>query len=307
MTATDSAPPPPLSQYAAKASPYPPVKAWKGSVVGVLEILKPAFEGTVHILDDGIETMTVASPGFLTNRIFDFRKTLLAWPSGVPSEAISQKIKHRFGLRQINGLRLFGMQSQSSFFNQFADQSQCGLDLGMAPAKNHKIICVPDHPISRLGHRNINRVEEEVGKQRTDDSPLRCTAFRSPSIHFIKDVYFEKCLQQLKHSPIRNVFADLIHEQIVRDAVKVGPDVRIHYMDAPGLKELLDLSKGILAPALRSKPVAPRYKFPLEDWFYGHTQGRLHHSIPHCGGIPSGLLSLLPGLSIYTRRIFLGR
>ena len=171
VAATDSTLLPPFPQYTAKTPAYPPVKAWKGASIGVLEIFKPAFEGLVHILDYGFKTMAVASPSLPAYRLFDFRKTLLAWPSSIPREAISKKIEPGFGLRQIHGLRFFGMQSQSSFFNQFADQSQCGLGFDKAPAKNHEIICVPDHPVSRLDHRTIDRVEEEVGKQRTDDSP----------------------------------------------------------------------------------------------------------------------------------------
>ena len=123
------------------------------------------------------------------------------------------------------------------------------------------------------------------------NGPLRCTAFGCPSVHSIKDVYFEEGFQQFEHAPVRNVFANFMHKQLVRDTVKVGPDIRIHYMDVSGFKGLLDLSKGILAPAIWSKTIAPRQKFPLKDRFYGHAQCRLHHTVPH-GGYPKWPLIL---------------
>src|SRR5208337_3915411 len=154
VSATDSALLPPFPQYTAKASAYPSVKAREGMSIGVLEVFKPAFEGLVHILDYGFKTMAVASPGLSAYRIFDFRKTLLARPSSVPREAISEKIKSAFGLGQIGDFRLAGMQIQTSFLNQFADQLQRRLCFSMALAENHKIICISHHPEPCLGHRN---------------------------------------------------------------------------------------------------------------------------------------------------------
>ena len=154
--ATDSALFPPFSQNTAEASAYPSVKARKSANIGVFEIFKPAFEGLVHILDNGFKTMAVASPGLLAYRIFDFPKAFLAWPSGDPRKAISKKIKPGFGLGQIGDFSLAGMQTQTSFLNQLADQLQRRLCFSRTFAENHKVSSPGESHPQALSEPDVN-------------------------------------------------------------------------------------------------------------------------------------------------------
>jgi hypothetical protein len=225
VSATDSTLPLPIAQNAAKAPAYPSVKAGKGASVGVFEIFEPACDGPVHIFDNGLKTMAVAPPGLHAYGILDLRKTLLAWPHGVPGEAIPQKIKSSPRLRQVNGFGVVRMQEQAPFLNQLADRGQRRLCFFRAFAEEHKIICISDHLVSGLGRFTIDRVEEQVGKQRADYDPLRGAALRGPSIHSVKDVCLEKDFRQFEHSPVGKMLADLLHKQVVRDAVKQNHDI----------------------------------------------------------------------------------
>jgi hypothetical protein len=42
--------------------------------------------------------------------------------------------------------------------------------LSFVLAQDHEIIRISDHPVPRLGHCNINRVEVKIGEQRAYDS-----------------------------------------------------------------------------------------------------------------------------------------
>jgi hypothetical protein len=117
-----------LRRRGAQSSAYPSVKSRKGASIGVFEMLKPAFDSLVNIMDYEFKTMSIASPGLEAYRLFDFRKTLFAWPSSIPGEVISKKIKPTLRLRQVGDFSFLQMQKQSFFFNQPADHRQDATD-----------------------------------------------------------------------------------------------------------------------------------------------------------------------------------
>src|ERR1700690_1206892 len=285
VATTDATPFPfePLAQYTAKTPSDPSINGREGLFASMFEVCKPSNKSSVHIQDDRFKAVTVASPGFIADCVPEFRDALLPRPPWVPIESVSQEVECFTAFREINDLRLVRMQGQSSLLNQSIHQGERGLSFTLVLAQDHKIIRISDHPIPRFGHCKINRVEVQVGEQRAYYRPLRRTAFRSPAVHCVKNIRFEKAFQQFEHTPVRDIFADLFHEQVVRNTVKIGFYVRIHHMDKSGLKKPVHFPKGILTSESWPESKAHRRKLPLEDGLHYQAQSALDHPVTHAG------------------------
>ena len=172
-TTTYAAPFPfaPFPQYAAKTLPNPPVNRPVGSFAGMFEVFKPTLKGFVYIRNDLFKTVTVAPLGLVADCIPEFPDTLLPGITRAPIESVSEKIKSPASFREINDLGLVRMQLQPFVFDQLAHQGECAPCFIQGLAQDHEVVRIPDHPITRLGHCKINRVQIQVGKQRVYKPP----------------------------------------------------------------------------------------------------------------------------------------
>src|SRR5690606_32840616 len=98
-----------------------------------------------------------------------------------------------------------------------------------------------------------------------------------------QDILFEKRFDQGQHSTVRDVPAHFSQKLSVRNAVKVGSEVRVHNMIIPLLKKPLNLPERILTSATGAKPVTASDKLLLKDRFDHKPKGRLDDSIPYAG------------------------
>ena len=80
-------------KYAAQAHAYPGVQRSKGCVMAVFEILKPALKGPIDIRYNREETMTISTPGLVTDRILEFLLALTPGPAHAPFKMIAQKVE----------------------------------------------------------------------------------------------------------------------------------------------------------------------------------------------------------------------
>ena len=81
-----------LAEDTAQTHPDPRVEDGKRAVA-VFEILQPAPERAVDVVDDDREAVPVRAPRFLTHRVFELLATLLTHPPMVALEMIAKKIK----------------------------------------------------------------------------------------------------------------------------------------------------------------------------------------------------------------------
>jgi hypothetical protein len=65
------------SEDAPQATPYPLVKARKGSPITMLEVFKPSPKRAVHIGNNAFQRVPVGSPRFRPNGFLQLGKTLL--------------------------------------------------------------------------------------------------------------------------------------------------------------------------------------------------------------------------------------
>ena len=59
----------------------------------VLEVLKPASQGPIQVGDDGLQALSVVTPGLGSNRVFELVQALLARPTLARFEVVTQKVK----------------------------------------------------------------------------------------------------------------------------------------------------------------------------------------------------------------------
>ena len=129
----------------------------------------------------------------------------------------------------------------------------------------------------------VQRVEVEVAQQRADHRPLRTAAFRSPGGHPLQDSLAEKALHQREHAAVRDLFAEALQQEGVRDRVEIALQVGVHHIGVAGLQQGIDATQGVFGAAARAEAVALLGKFPLEDRLQHVSHRRLHHPVLNRG------------------------
>src|SRR5439155_16833180 len=82
-----------LAQDTPQPHPHPGVQRSEGAAMTMFEILKPAPQRAIDVLDDHPQTMALGASRLGTNRVFKLPETLLPRPLQAPLEVIPQKVK----------------------------------------------------------------------------------------------------------------------------------------------------------------------------------------------------------------------
>src|SRR6516162_9608339 len=133
----------------------------------VLEVLKPASQGPVQVREDGLQALSVVTPGLGPNRVLELVQALLAGPTFAACEVITQEVKAAV-LRGVHHPCLDRVQGQSHGRGPVPHPFQRLLSGYLSPAKYHEVVRI-SHPLDPLlGHEMVERVEIDVRQQRAD-------------------------------------------------------------------------------------------------------------------------------------------
>ena len=134
--------------------------------MAVLKISKPALQGSVQIDDGGRQALPVRAPGLGPNRVSKFPLTLPARPSLALLEMVTEKIEApRLG--GIHDSRLDRMQRQSGLRRPPSHLFQRLLSFRLRATQHHEVVRVPHHLDALLRHRVVERIQIDIGQQRT--------------------------------------------------------------------------------------------------------------------------------------------
>jgi hypothetical protein len=253
--ATDPATLGALAKNRAQATADPAVYGRKGPPITMFEVPEPTAQSRVDVGYDDCQTVAIASFSLCPEGVLEFLQALLAGPTGATLKMIAEEIKTQATNRGINQPCLSGMQTQILGCGQLLHKAKRFFGFCMASAQDDKVIGIPHHVETCLGHGNIDRVQIQIGKQRADHCSLGSPFLRSPLSQSFQNVLLKEGLYQGQHSTVCNVFANFIHELDVRDAVKVSFKVSVYDMDESCLKKPCNFPEGILAPALWSESI----------------------------------------------------
>ena len=81
------------AQQATQPHAHPFVQGDEHESTTVLEVLKPASQGPVQVREDGLQALSVVTPGLGPNRVLELVQALLAGPTLAACEVITQEVK----------------------------------------------------------------------------------------------------------------------------------------------------------------------------------------------------------------------
>src|SRR6516164_8429792 len=81
------------AQQATQPHAHPFVQGDEHESTTVLEVLKPASQGPVQVREDGLQALSVVTPGLGPNRVLELVQALLAGPTFAACEVITQEVK----------------------------------------------------------------------------------------------------------------------------------------------------------------------------------------------------------------------
>jgi len=160
----------PVAQDAAQAHAHPAVQRGEGEFMAVFKIAKPALQGSVQIDDGGGQALPLRAPGLDSNRVAQFPLTFSTRPSLAPLEMVTEKVEApRLG--GIHDLRLDRMQRQSGLCRPASHLFPRLLSFAFPATPHHEVVRVPHHLDALLRHFVVERIQIDVGQQRTDYGP----------------------------------------------------------------------------------------------------------------------------------------
>lgn len=282
-TATDPFAFGPFAKNGSQASTNPAINGRKGPPITVFEVPEPTYEGSVYVIYDGCQAVTMATSGLLAKRVFELLQAFLAGPTCATLEMVAEKVKTHTTNRGVDQTRLLGMKTQFLAGGQLLRKAERCFGFGVAAAQDDKVVGISHHVKASLGHGNIDRVQIQIGEQRADHGPLRSPFLRSPQIQAFQNILLEESLYQGQHPSIPDVPANVFHKLGVRDAIKVRFEIRIHDIDKSCFKKLLDGPEGILTSVIGAESIATFNKLLLEDRLDHKAKGGLDHAITNTG------------------------
>ncbi len=113
------------------------------------------------------------------------------------------------------------------------------------------------------------------------------SAGHRPSVQalFGEDPGFQERLHQGKDALVPDPTSHPVHKGRVRNLVEARFDVRLEHPLVGAGGDVVDLSDGVLRPALRTEAVAARLEVRLVDWLEYQLQRGLHDAVGG-GGYP---------------------
>ena len=159
-----------LANNRAQATANPAVYGRKGPPITVLEIAKPTSECGVDVIDDGSQTIAMVALGLGAEGILELLQTLLAGPTCATLEVVAEEVKSQTTNCGVDQTRLFRMKAQVLGRGQRLYMAEGLFGFSMAAAHDDKVIGVAHHLETSRGHGHIDRVQVQIGEQRTDDS-----------------------------------------------------------------------------------------------------------------------------------------
>src|ERR1022692_3386250 len=274
----------PFAQDTSQPHPYPFVQRCKRVSMTVLEVLKPALQRGIEILNRHSQTLAIGAPGFLTDRVLHLLQTLLPRPTESPFEVISQEVEAT-RLGSIDNPCLFRMQRQARRSGPFLHPGQRLTRFLLAATQQHEVVRIPDHLHPALSHEMVQRIEIEIRQQGADHRTLRRALLRRPEFVRFPHRLLQECCDQVQHPTIGNILPHPRQHRRLRNRVEVAPQIRIHDPVIALIQELLDTTKCVFRTALWPKPITVFGELPLEDGFHHLPQSSLHHPVAH-GGNP---------------------
>ena len=159
----------PMAQDAAQTHAHPVVQRGKRALIAVLEVAKPAVQGSIQIDDGGLQALPARAPGLGSNRVSKFPFTLPTRPFSALLEMVTEKIEApRLG--GVHNSRLDRMQHQSGLCRPALHLFQRLLSFPLRATQHHEVIRVPHHLDAARRHLMVEGIQINVGQQRTDDS-----------------------------------------------------------------------------------------------------------------------------------------
>jgi hypothetical protein len=175
-----------IAQDAPKPSPHPFVDHGKVGSMIMLEVFKPTSQVAVSIFDNLSQTAFLAARGFGSDGIFELLHAFRARPSSGLFKVVAEKVEPFSGKAHMSQSGLFRVQSKSALCGRLAERIEDLLGFVPSAAQNHEIVRPTGHFKSRICHGGIDGVEVEIGKQRTDHSPMLASFLRGPQVQILK-------------------------------------------------------------------------------------------------------------------------
>src|SRR5262245_21925406 len=238
-------------------------RAW----TGLLEVPEPADQPLVQVRDHAREAVTPVATRLCPDALFQLVQTLLAHEPQAGFEPIAEELEPFPRLPAITDMRLLGMQRKTAFAYPYTNNIEGGFGLLARPAQDHEVVRVPHHAVSTLGDQCIQRVEIDVGQQRTHHGTLWRTQPRRPSLQPLEDIGRQPTADQIENSAIADLLLDTCHKLIVRNRIEVRLQVGIHHVGVAVLDQPIDFAQRVMAPASRSEAVASIAEPVFEDRF----------------------------------------
>src|SRR5271157_3009886 len=273
---------PPAAQDAAQSHAHPTVQRGERGLMAVLKIPKPAPQGLIQIDEGGRQALPVRAPGLGSNCVSKFSLTLPAWPFAALLEMVAEKIEAPW-LGGVHNSRLDRMQSQSGCCRPALHLFQRPLSFPFRATQHHEVVCVPHHLDASLHHPVVERIQIDIGQQRTDHRALGRSRFRCPEVHLLQYSLCQECFQQLQRPPIGDLRFHPLQQFRSRDGVEVALQIRIDDPAVTLLQQGIDAAQRVLAAPFRSESVALRCEVPLEYRLQHCSERRLRHPVAHRG------------------------
>ncbi len=137
----------------------------------MLEVGKPATQDGIEVLNDALQAVATRTPRLLADNVLQSRETFLAYGATTTLEAIAEKLKPVTGLPTIPEMGLLGMERQSIGYYPCLHPHQRSFRFLLATAENDKVVRIADDFVPCLSQSHIQRMQVQVGEQRTDYSP----------------------------------------------------------------------------------------------------------------------------------------
>ena len=129
--------------------------------MAVFEVTKPATRDRVDARDDHLQALPIVALGEDAKLVLELLQALLPRPFIPALEVIPEKVKAAM-LPGSHNARLFRMQRETSLRRPLLHQSQGLLSFRLAATQDDKVVGVPHHLYTLLGHQVVQGIEIDV-------------------------------------------------------------------------------------------------------------------------------------------------
>src|SRR3989454_10633194 len=192
-----------FAENTAQPHSHPAVLSFQRVFLAMFEIIKPASQRLVHVLDDDRQGLSVSSPRLLADGVAHFLDTLRSGPFIAALEVIAKKVEST-PYRRVHNTSLFRMQAQSVAVCPVLHPRKRLARFRFRMAQHHEVIGITNHLYPSAPQQVVQRVEIDIGQQRRDNRSLRRSFRWCPVGQAFHYALLQIVPKQFDYSPIRD-------------------------------------------------------------------------------------------------------